>query len=177
MCPRCGFVAGREKDGCNQITCPKPCSQVFCFRCSKDWKICRGLCKGHGAAEVLERATQLESPTEVYYVKEDNKNNEAFADSEEDKTTQVERETKKRAPSTDPLFERFTKKAKVELEDEDNKDDVLEVDSDASEDEEDKVAHDDDNVEFAFDIDEDDEYGSDDGEGEEDEEEVEDEEY
>lgn len=109
MCPRCGFVAGREKDGCNQITCPKPCSQVFCFKCSKDWKICRGLCKGHGAAEVLERATQLESPTEVYHVREANKNNEALADSEEDGKIEVEAETKKRAPSADPLFERFTK--------------------------------------------------------------------
>lgn len=135
------------------------------------------MCKGHGAAEVLEKATQAESPTEGYHVKEGNKNDEAFADNEEDEKTGVEGETKKRAPSSDTLFKRFTKRAKVELEDEENKEDVLGVDSDASDDEEDKVAHDDDNVEFQYDVDEDDEYGSDNGEDEENEEEEEDEEY
>jgi len=184
MCPRCGFVAGRAKDGCNQITCPKPCSQVFCFKCSRDWKLCRGLCKGGGAAEVLERATQAESPTEVYHVsgvseaqsstvKKESKDDEAFAESEEDEKTKVDGKKKKRAHSSDPLFERFSKKAKTGVEDEEDKDD-LEVDSDASDDEEDKVAHDDDNVDFEFDIDEDDEYGSDDGEDGEEEEEEED---
>lgn len=172
MCPRCGFVAGRAKNGCNQITCPKPCSQVFCFKCSRDWKLCRGLCKGGGAAEVLEKATQAESPTEVYHVKEENKNNEAFVESEEDAKTKTKKETKKRAPSSDPLFQRFTKKAKIEVEEEENKDDDVELNYDASDDEEDKVAHDDDNEAFEYDSAGDDEYGSDDGEeGENDEEE------
>ena len=185
MCPRCGFVAGRAKDGCNQITCPKPCSQVFCFKCSRDWKLCRGLCKGGGAAEVLEKATQAESPTEVYHVsgvsgaqaptaKGESKDDEAFADSDEDEKAKVDgKKKKKRAHPSDPLFERFSKKAKTGVEDEEDNDD-LEVNSDASDDEEDKVAHDDDNVDFEFDIDEDDEYGSDDGEDGEEEEEEED---
>lgn len=132
------------------------------------------MCKGGGAAEVLEKATQVESPTEVYHVKEEKKNDEASADGEDDQKTEGGEKTKQRAPSSDPLFERFTKKAEIEVEDEDNKDDVLEVDSDTSDDEEDKVAHDDDNEDFEYDFDEDDEYGSDDGGDGEDEEEEED---
>jgi hypothetical protein len=180
MCPKCGFVAGRAKDGCNQITCPKPCSQVFCFKCSRDWKLCRGLCKGHGATEVLEKAAEEQSPVIENYSLVEAVGQGSTVEGKADKEAQLdENQTKKRAPSPDRLFERFTKRAKTEIvEDEEDKVIDLEAILDASDDEEDKVVHDDDNEEAGFEFeDEEDEYGSDDGEDEEDDEVDEDEEY
>jgi hypothetical protein len=180
MCPKCGFVAGRAKDGCNQITCPKPCSQVFCFKCSRDWKLCRGLCKGHGATEVLEKAAEEQSPVIENYSLVESVGQGSTVEEKADQEAQLdENQTRKRAPSPDRLFERFTKRPKTEIvEDEEDKDIDLEAILDASDDEEDKVVHDDDNEEAGFEFeDEEDEYGSDDGEDEEDDEVDEDEEY
>jgi hypothetical protein len=167
MCSRCGFVAGREKDGCNQITCPKPCSAAFCSKCSRDWGLCKGTCKG-GATEVLERAAEEEEESSHSpLLKEDKSMGHAqIFDDEEDEDEELEDKAakRKRAPCPDPLFERFTKKAKSEMiEDEDDEHDpeaTLDVSND-----EDKDAHDDDeDDEAGFDIEEDNEYGSDDGE-------------
>ena len=167
MCPRCGFVAGRAKDGCNQITCPKPCLQVFCIKCSRDWKLCRGLCKG-GATQVLERAVEEKSPGTGTHSPDESGSQVSTAEEEEEegdeeeKNISVKKKTKKRPPPGDPLFERFMKKAKTEvIEDEKDKNDP-ETRSDASDDE-DKNAHDDEDDDYEFDI-EDDEYKSDDGE-------------
>jgi hypothetical protein len=163
MCPRCGLVAGREKDGCNQITCPKPCSQAFCFKCSRDWKLCKGMCKV-GATEVLERAAQednLDSPI----LKEDKSKDWALkVEDKEDEDEEIEDKAakRKRAPSPDPLFERFTKKAKPEIIEEEKDEHGTEVIFDIS-DGEDVNAHDDEDDEAGFDIEEG-EYGSDDGE-------------
>lgn len=57
MCPRCRTVAGRMKEGCNRIVCTKPCTQVFCFKCSKDWALCKGKCKG-GSTEILAQKAE-----------------------------------------------------------------------------------------------------------------------
>jgi hypothetical protein len=163
MCPKCGFVAGREKDGCNQIICPKPCSQAFCFKCFRDWKLCKGMCKG-GAAEVLERAAEDERQ-DFPVLEEDKSEGQALVveDGEsEDEETEEKATKKKRAHSPDSLFERFTKKNKVEvIEDEEDENDP-ELDLDVSDDE-DRDAHDDEDDDAGFDVEED-EYGYDDGE-------------
>lgn len=62
MCPRCSSVAGRMKEGCDRIVCTKPCTQVFCFKCSKDWKLCKGKCKG-GSTELLAEKAEAEDPS------------------------------------------------------------------------------------------------------------------
>jgi hypothetical protein len=155
MCPRCGFVAGREKNGCNQIICPKPCSQAFCFKCSKDWKLCKGICKG-GAAEVLERATEEERQDSPVLEEDKSEGRALVVEDEdiEDEETEEEATKKKRTHSHDPLFERFAKKTKIEIiEDEEDENDP-ELDLDVSDDEDDDAG---------FGIEED-EYGYDDGE-------------
>jgi hypothetical protein len=155
MCPRCGFVAGREKNGCNQIICPKPCSQAFCFKCSKDWKLCKGICKG-GAAEVLERATEEERQDSPVLEEDKSEGRALVVEDEdiEDEETEEEATKKKRTHSPDPLFERFAKKTKIEIiEDEEDENDP-ELDLDVSDDEDDDAG---------FGIEED-EYGYDDGE-------------
>jgi hypothetical protein len=161
MCPRCGFVAGREKDGCNQITCPKPCSQTFCFKCSRDWRLCKGTCKG-GATEVLEKAAEEESSDSPILKEEKPKDWAHAIEDEEDEDEEIEDRAvkRKRASSPDPLFERFTKKAKAKTT-EDDDEDGIEAELDIS-DGEDIDAHDDEDDEAGFDIEED-EYGSDDG--------------
>ncbi|KAI5200341.1 hypothetical protein E4T39_05771 [Aureobasidium subglaciale] len=40
--------------------CPR-CKLKFCFKCSKDWKLCKATCKG-GAAELLDKETEGKSP-------------------------------------------------------------------------------------------------------------------
>ncbi|KAK6004551.1 hypothetical protein QM012_008413 [Aureobasidium pullulans] len=62
MCPRCGHVAGRMKEGCNHIVCTKPCTQVFCFKCFRDWELCKGKCKG-GSTELLTQKAKVEDPS------------------------------------------------------------------------------------------------------------------
>lgn len=62
MCPRCRTVAGRLKEGCNRIVCTKPCTQVFCFKCSRDWTLCKGKCKG-GSTEILAQKAEEEDPS------------------------------------------------------------------------------------------------------------------
>lgn len=59
MCPRCSHIAGRMKEGCNRIVCTKPCTQVFCFKCSRDWTLCKGQCKG-GSTELLTQKAEAE---------------------------------------------------------------------------------------------------------------------
>lgn len=47
------------KEGCNRIVCTKPCTQIFCFKCSRDWELCKGKCKG-GSTELLEQKAEAE---------------------------------------------------------------------------------------------------------------------
>lgn len=62
MCPRCSYIAGRMKEGCDRIVCTKPCTQVFCFKCSRDWALCKGKCKG-GSTELLAEKAEAENPS------------------------------------------------------------------------------------------------------------------
>ncbi|KAH0352519.1 hypothetical protein KCU83_g3776, partial [Aureobasidium melanogenum] len=59
MCPRCSHVAARMKEGCDRIVCTKLCTQVFCFKCSRDWALCKGRCKG-GSTELLAEKAEAE---------------------------------------------------------------------------------------------------------------------
>jgi hypothetical protein len=161
MCPRCGFVAGREKDSCNQIICPKPCSQAFCFKCSRDWRLCKGMCKG-GAAEVLERAAEEKSADSPTLEEDDCKGLTLVVEDGEIEEEGYEKTTKKCDRSPDSLFERFTKKTKVEIIEDDEDGNDSDVDLDISDDE-DRDAHDDEEDDAGFDVEEDD-YGYDDSE-------------
>jgi segregation and condensation protein B len=117
-----------------------------------------------GATEVLERAAQednLDSPI----LKEDKSKDWALkVEDKEDEDEEIEDKAakRKRAPSPDPLFERFTKKAKPEIIEEEKDEHGTEVIFDISDGEE-VNAHDDEDDEAGFDIEEG-EYGSDDGE-------------
>ncbi|KAG9573568.1 hypothetical protein KCU77_g12393, partial [Aureobasidium melanogenum] len=62
MCPRCSHIAARMKEGCDRIVCTKPCTQVFCFKCSRNWALCKGKCKG-GSTELLAEKAEAEDPS------------------------------------------------------------------------------------------------------------------
>jgi hypothetical protein len=113
---------------------------------------------------VLEKAAEEESSDSPILEEEKPKDWAHAIEDEEDEDEDIEDKAakRKRAPSPDPLFERFTKKAKPEMiedgDDEHDPEAALDISND-----EDKDAHDDDEADEAgFDIEEDDEYGSDD---------------